>query len=171
MSDRTDELDLVSVAWIVASNDENSIITYEGIRYRLGLPPDYDVKRLIRKRPELFRPGANPDQFEAWTKDMREGRRLPSWIRAKPEAERAASVAALSSDDVFRSQFRANRNAERSPIEIISWGLEHLDRVRKAKLAALDANAKSWQMWLLFVVGVLGLVTQVLVAWFKGTGK
>ena len=55
-----EELDLVSAIWILASNDETSLITYRGIQYRLDLPTAFDIKALIARRPELFRPGANP---------------------------------------------------------------------------------------------------------------
>jgi hypothetical protein len=168
-----EELDLISAIWIMASNDETPLITYGGIRYRLDLPADYDVKALVAKRPELFRPSANPEHLEAWKADMLDGRRLPSWIRVIHDEEvQANTIRSLTVHDVFRSQFRASRNSERSPIEIIKWGLEHLDRLRKAKAEAKDAGAKSWQMWLIFGVGVAGILAQIVVAALKGaSGK
>ena len=42
MATEAEELDIVSAVWIMASNDETSGITYEGIRYRL--------RRLGRRR-------------------------------------------------------------------------------------------------------------------------
>ncbi len=38
------------------------------------------------------------------------------------------------------------------------WGLEHIDRLRKARLEARDPSVKSWQLWLVFAVGVLNIV-------------
>ena len=72
--------------------------------------------------------------------------------------------------DVFRSQFRTNTNAEKSSIDIIKWGLEHLDRLRKAKVDARDASAKKWQMWLVFWVSVVGVVSQFAIALAKYKG-
>ena len=76
----------------------------------------------------------------------------------------------LGPEDVFRSQFRAHANAEKSPIEIIKWGLEHLDRLRKAKVDAKDASAKRWQMWLVFWVSLLGVLSQFAIAFAKHKG-
>jgi hypothetical protein len=45
-----------------------------------------------------------------------------------PESQRGASVDEL--EDFFRSQFRAEEDAPRSPIEVLDWGLKHIDRLR-----------------------------------------
>jgi hypothetical protein len=170
-----EELDIVSAVWMLASNDETSLITYEGIRYRLDLLPSFDVRNLVRKRGELFRLGANAKHLEAWKEEMLAGRHLPSWIRAiTDDAEREKTIKGITVNDVFRSQFRTSRSAgsypwraDRSPIEIIKWGLEHIDRLRKANLEAREATAKSWQMWLIFGGTVLSIVTQIIIAMVK----
>ena len=168
MATEAEELDIVSAVWIMASNDETSLITYEGIRYRLGLAADVDVRTLIRRRGELFRPGANVAHLEAWKTDMLAGRRLPAWIRAVPDAGiREGTIRGLTVVDVFRSKFRTTRDAERSPIEVMKWGLEHIDRLRKARLEAREATAKSWQMWLMFGGTVAGILTQIVIALIK----
>lgn len=53
MATEAEELDVISAAWIMASNDETSLIAYEGIRHRLGLAADVDVRALIRRRDPL----------------------------------------------------------------------------------------------------------------------
>jgi hypothetical protein len=116
----SDELDILSATWILASNDENPIITYEGIKYRLGLPDDYDVKGVVRSRPELFRRGIPEGRLEKWKQDLLLGKHVPSWIRESESTEqRNARINALTAEDGFRSQFRAGEKAPRSPIEII----------------------------------------------------
>jgi len=168
MTTDVDELDTVSAIWILASNDENPLITYEGIRSRLGLPADFSVKALIRKRGELFRQGARVKHLDDWKAEMRGGSWRPSWIRAAgDEGAQQKAIDALTVDDVFRSQFRAVRKAERSPINVISWGLDHIDRLRKSQWEARHATAKRWEMWLAIAVGVLGVVAQVMIAWLK----
>ncbi len=160
MSD--DELGLVSAIWILASNDENPLITYAGIRNRLGLCNDSYVKTIVQKRRELFRLGAPQDQVDAWKARLKEGKGMPSWLNEITDLkQRAKAIDDLSPKDVFRSQFRTTSGAKRSPIEIITWGLEHLDRRQKARLAARDVSAKSWQVWLVFGTSFLGILVQL----------
>lgn len=163
-----DDLDVVSAIWILASNDENPLISYRGLVYRLGLPDQYDLKAVVKSRPELFRLGAGEEQLNSWKTEMRSGRRLPGWIKAIEDRDmRLTAINAINKDDVFRSQFRARIGAEKSQIEIIKWGLEHLDRLRKAKAEARDASAKKWQMWLVFWVSLIGVVSQFAIAYAK----
>lgn len=139
----SDELDILSAIWILASNDENPIVTYEGIKYRLGLPDGYDVKSLIQSRGEMFRRGVPSRRLERWKLEMRANKHLPSWIRdIEDEKERKLKIEALTPDDMFRSQFRSEADAPRSPIEIIKWGLEHIDRLRKAGVEAREEKVK-----------------------------
>lgn len=171
MTDDVQELDLVCAIWIFACNDETSLMTYKGIQHRLDLPEEVDVRALIKKRPELFRPGANPAYLEAWKAEMLQGKRLPGWIKSiDSEGKREAAIRSLSSNDLFRSQFRARKDAERSQIEIIKWGLDHIDRLRKARTEASAASAKRWQMWLVFWVSLAGVVSQFLIAYAKHKG-
>lgn len=169
MASDIEELDLISVIWIIASNDENHLVTYEGIRDRLGLEKSIDVKSLVNTRRELFRPGAPPGELEEWKIAMRYGKRIPPWIKLiQDESKRSLTIENLSHDDVFRSQFRTNRGDSKSAIEIVNWGLEHIERLRKSRIAIRDASAKSWQMWLVFIVGVANIITTIFIAFNKG---
>ena len=171
VSPAADDLDVVSAIWILASNDDNPIITYSGLNHRLGLPEDYNVKMLVASRPELFRPRVPESRLKTWKDRMLSGKSIPGWLTAiENSEERGAAIEAITREDVFRSQFRAHSNAERSPIEIISWGLEHLDRLRKARAEANDASAKKWQMWLVFGVSLIGVISQFLIAFSKYKG-
>ncbi len=170
MATRTqiEELDMVSAIWILASNDENPLMTYRGLAHRLGLPKDCDMKATVASRPELFRPGATESRINAWKTDMRSGKRLPGWIKTlSSDEDRNAAIDAITPNETFRSQFRTHSNAERSPIEIIKWGLEHVDRLRKAWTEEKDASVKRWQMWLVFWVTLLGVVSQFAIAFAK----
>jgi hypothetical protein len=132
----TDELDLLSAIWIMASNDENHLITYQGIIHRLKPPEGFDTRASVARRPELFRPGANKSDLDDWKQRLLAGKDLPSWIRDLPDgSKRQERIDALSVSDVFRSQFRTARNAPQSPLGIIEWGLGHIDRIRAAQLA------------------------------------
>ena len=163
-----DIFDILSAAWILASNDENPIMTYEGITQRLNLPKEFDVRKLIQCRGELFRRGVSYYRLREWKQQMLEGKHLPSWIEdIEDETARKKRIQSLSYDDVFRSQFRAQRDAPRSEVQIIEWGLQHIDRLRKANVEAQEQTAKSWQMWLLFAVSILNTALAVGAALFK----
>ena len=164
-----EEFDLVSAIWILASNDDNHLITYEGIRNRLVLEKSFDVKGLVQRRRELFRPGSPSGELDEWQAAMKNGKRIPPWIKLiQDQSMRLDAINRLNQDDVFRSQFRANRGDSKSAIEIVSWGLEHIDRLRQSKIATRDASAKGWQMWLVFIVGVANIAATLAVAYVKG---
>jgi hypothetical protein len=141
----SDDFDILAAIWILASNDDNPIMTYQGITYRLGLPKDYDAKRLVKSRPELFRSGLPAHRLKEWKAVLLTGRHLPSWIRdIQDGTTQRATIEALTSEDVFRSQFRAERDALKSPVEIIDWGLQHIDRLRKAFVEVREEKVKRW---------------------------
>lgn len=140
-----EEAGLLSAIWILACNDENPIMTYESIRYRLNLPKTYDLQSLIKKRSELFRLGIPSRKLDEWKKEMLSGKSIPSWINEiKDNKAREEVINSLSPNDVFRSQFRAKKENTKSPVELINWGLEHIDRLRKAKV---EEKEISWK-WL-----------------------
>lgn len=154
-----DVFDILSAAWVLACNDENPIITYRGLRYRLDPSGSVDVEALIRSRGDLFRQSVSNERINAWKSDMRSGKHRPSWIRElSSEAERLQAIEALQPRDVFRSQFRTTAGAPPSSIKTIDWGLQHIDRLRKAKYEAHQKSAKSWQMWLVFAVALANFV-------------
>jgi hypothetical protein len=169
MASNLEELDLISAVWILASNDENHLITFEGIRERLGLEENFDVNGLVLRHRELFRPGAPPGELEEWQASMRNESRLPTWIKLiNDKPKRLSAIDGMSQKDVFRSQFRASRGAPKSQVEIVSWGLEHIDRLRKSRIDARDASAKSWQMWLVFGASIANIFATIAVGYIKG---
>jgi hypothetical protein len=109
-------------------------------------------------------------RLREWKGEILRGQHLPPWILIEDQSARKQAIEALTPDDVFRSQFRAEKNALRAPIEIIDWGLQHIDRLRKASLEAHEQLAKSWQMWLVFVIGIINFIVTVVVAFLKEYG-
>jgi AAA+ ATPase superfamily predicted ATPase len=97
-----------------------------------------------------------------------EGKNLPTWIREIEDAKkREQTINGLTVNDVFRSQFRFEENAPRAPLQVIDWGLQHVDRLRKASFEAKDKSAKSWQMWLVFGASLLNIVATIISALLK----
>lgn len=163
-----DTFDVLSATWVCACNDENSIITFESIRHRLNLSQSFDIKGLIQSRGDLFRRSVPSRRLEAWKQDMRSGKRRPSWIREISEdALRSKTIDEITPDDVFRSQFRAGDAAPKSSLEIIDWGLQHIDRLRKSSYEAREKSVKSWQMWLVFWIGVLNVAATLAAIWVR----
>jgi hypothetical protein len=162
-----DEYAVLTAIWILASNDEKAMVTYRGIIHRLNLPATYDINGLVRKHGELFRLTMPPSRLEKWKSDMRIGKHIPSWIREVPIGERARVIESLGPNDGFRSQFRTGEDAPQSPVAVIEWGLNHIERLRKASGEAREATAKSWQIWLVFATGILGVVATIVSALVK----
>jgi hypothetical protein len=163
-----DVFDVLSATWVMACNDEQPIMTYEGIRHRLNLGTDFDVRALIESRGDLFRRGVSDRRLSAWKDVMRGGRHLPSWVRDIQEEElRRRTIDELTIHDVFRSQFRVGDAAPKSSLEVIDWGLQHIDRLRKASFEARDKSAKSWQMWLVFGASLLNIAATIVAALLK----
>ena len=140
-----DELDILSAIWILSANDENPTITYAGIRYRLGLSKDFDVMALVKGRGEMFRSGVPARRLDDWKEAMLAGNHVPSWIRAiGDDSARNARIKTLTTDDVFRNQFRAGANAPAASVELIEWGLQHISRLRKAAADTREEGVRRW---------------------------
>ncbi len=127
----------------MSCNDDNSQITYQGIKHRLGLRDDFDVKALVQSRSELFRKQTTSIQLNSWKSDMLNRERIPSFIQEIEDLNlRTETINALTITDVFRSQFRAEAGSPRSKIQIIEWGLQHIDRLRKSELESKQERTR-----------------------------
>src|SRR5262245_3924703 len=116
----SDVFDVLSATWVFACNDENPILTYDGIRHRLNLSSSYDIRSLVQSRSDLFRRGAPTHRLDAWKKDMKAENRFPNWICeiTQDDALRRKMIDGLTREDVFRSQFRPHSDAPKSSLEI-----------------------------------------------------
>jgi hypothetical protein len=154
-----DKFDVLSALWVLACNDPNSIMSHEGIRYRLKLPSDYDIESLVEERGELFRPEVPPRRLEEWKTAMQlQVSKRPAWIRnLEDEVSQLEAIKKLSVADVFRSQFRTEKDAPPSTLEVLSWGLQHIERLRKANLEAREEMTKRWQLWSVIILSVVNI--------------
>jgi hypothetical protein len=151
-----DEGGVLSAIWILASNDENPIMTYRYLRLRLDLSDSCNVEELIKKHPELFRPGIPSWRLEGWKSKLLSGDKLPVWLKAiESEEEQKKKIGSLTSEDIFRSQFRADSDSPKSPIELIEWGLQHIERLRKAKIEQKETKQKWLKDGLIPVLSLL----------------
>ena len=159
-----DKFDILSALWVLTCNDPISIMTYQGIKYRLNLPADYDIESLVEERGELFRPGIPSRRLEEWKAAMQsQVSKRPAWIRDfSDEQSQLKIIEALSVDDVFRSQFRTEKDAPPSTLEIIDWGLQHIERLRKGNLEAREEVIKRWQLWSVILLSVINIVVTLL---------
>jgi hypothetical protein len=153
---KTDELDILSGIWIMSCNDDNPIMTYRSISQRLDLDDSHDVKAIVRSRPELFRPGILNSRLNAWKDLMRSGKSRPNWIvEIRDQTAQREAIDSINRDDVFRNQFRVEDGAGKCPIEIIDWGLQHIDRLRKA---AADERDEKWRVFSSFILPLVSLL-------------
>jgi len=79
-----------------------------------------------------------------------------AWIRDIEDATlRQEKIDKLSRDDVFRNQFRAKKDSPPAQIEVIKWGLEHIDRLRKAGIEAREEQTKKITGMLIRLISML----------------
>lgn len=141
-----ERLDLVSAIWILASNDDYPEISYQGLRQRLDLSLEMNERQLVGSHAELFRCRIPENRLDELKARYRLGKQIPSWLRQLPEEQRASAIERLTTDDFFRSQFRPQSDAPRSPIEIIDWGLQHIDRLRTAAAELREEELKRFSL-------------------------
>jgi hypothetical protein len=156
-------LDILSSIWILSCNDENPQITYQGIKYRLGLSENFDINNLVSNHAELFRKRTTPKQLTTWKNEMMDGKHLPSWIKdIESDSERKKTIDKLTVHDVFRNQFRAEANSPRSNIEIIKWGLEHIDRLRRTEFEKKQERTRIFTtVWLPILTTLVGVTAVI----------
>lgn len=156
---KPDDFDILSATWILANIDENEMMSFQGIKCRLKLEEDYDLQLLIQSRGDLFRQGVPTFRLQNWKAEMLKGKHLPLWIKEfDDETERKKIIESISENDVFRSQFRTRRDSPQSSLEIINWGLEHIERLRKASIDASEQSAKRWEIWLAICITIINIV-------------
>ncbi|THF85911.1 hypothetical protein E7T09_15500 [Deinococcus sp. KSM4-11] len=121
---------ILVATWIMSCNDQIPMMTYKGIAKRLDVN-EQKVISLIKEYPELFRQRTPNSITQFWKDQMKTGNLLPAWIRdIDTNIEREKAIQELTSDDIFRSQFRTKRDSPASEMEILKWGLEYLKSMR-----------------------------------------
>jgi hypothetical protein len=165
-----DDFGLLSAIWILSCNDQIPYMTYEGIKQRLGLPREYDVRILIAGHGELFRARVPNERLNKWKAEMLAGQRFPSWIREKADLlERRAAIEGLTPEDLFRNQFRTEADAPRADLEVIRWGLEHVESLRSAQAESQEAKVKKWTSMripiLSTIVALVAVISGALLQW------
>lgn len=164
-TDTANHLDILCSIWILACNDKNPQISYQGITQRLGLPEDFDVQTLVQSRGELFRKKTTPNQLNSWKEEMLIGKNLPNWIREiEDQQKRILKINSLKVEDVFRSQFRPEQDSPCSDIQIIDWGLQHIDRLRKA---VLETNNERIRKYSSIYIPILSLLVTLITIVFS----
>lgn len=155
-----DQLSNVAAIWIFACNDEESILTYKGIVDRLEIQ-ESEVHGLLHKHRELFRLGAQLAHIEELRSKYRNAAedKLPRWLRVMSQTDRSKALDSLNETNVFRSQFRTVARAERSPLNITEWGLNHIENLRKVRSEGKEWWLKIVQVGLTFFSLIVALLT------------
>ncbi len=142
-----DDLAITAAIWVMSCNDESSLIPYYGLSYRLGIA-DADARRLVRSRPELFLPGVPPAWLDAWKQTLGGPGTSPGWYQAIPPESRAATLAGIRGADAFCNQFRAEQDSPRCSLDVLRWGVEHLELLRKAASESRRQRRDLWTHWI-----------------------
>jgi hypothetical protein len=168
--DERDEFDILASIWVIASNDTNPIVFYETVYFRLSLSEKYNLKALIEKRGDLFRNHASQHRLEALkNRWLNEASDRPAWLLdGRTEAEQILKIHSLQTNDAFQSQFRGfEGDQSRSSLEVVDWGLQHIERLRKTFLESREDKIKRWQLWSVMILTTLDLIVTIIVALIK----
>ncbi len=142
-----DDLAITAAIWVMSCNDESSLIPYYALSYQLGIA-DADARRLVRSRPELFRPSAPPAWLDAWKQNLGGPGTSPGWYLAIPPESRAATLAGIRGADAFCNQFRAEQDSPRCSLDVMRWGVEHLERLRDRAAESRRQRRELWTHWI-----------------------
>lgn len=160
----SEEFGVLTATWILACNDKNPIMTYRSIQQRLELEnyPLEAIRTVIQSRGELFRKRVPSSYLRRWKQQMLSGKHLPTWMLDVDKSERPKLINDLGPDGVFISQFRADDKQPSweggSTREIIDWGLQHIERLRKASMEVRDEIIRKRQLTVLIVVSILNFL-------------
>lgn len=156
--------DALPAIWVLSCLDETPMMTYHGIVNRTGITED-EARKLVGSRRDLFRPGVPARRLDEWKAKMRKERSLPAWILEMPDAaQQQKAIDELSPKDVFRNQFRVEDHAPKCSLEIISWGLSHLDLIRKSAATIREEKLKRWGTVVLPTAAILVTLAVALTA-------
>lgn len=79
----TENLDLISAIWMFACNDQDTILTYKGVAYRLNKNVT-EMKALVKSRAELFSTVVNARWLADWKHWVKAGKHYPAWVLELP---------------------------------------------------------------------------------------
>jgi hypothetical protein len=185
--------------WMMASQDQTPFLSYQSVASRLYGPIREgevltarvdEVRNLVGRWRELFRPSAHPKDFEEWKHKLDESFTrvqkeeppvgpYPEWLLDLSVPDQEAQLAKLK-QSVFRSQLRIRQGAGKSPPEDIKFGLDYIDSMRSALLDAdkenrantlererdqRDAEKHRRDRWLVFLALLALLVPASVTAW------
>lgn len=162
METKRDELSKVAAIWILASTDENPIITFKSVIERVGYENENEVLNVILKYRELFRHKAQTSQLDKLKNQWRSQQNtdiLPTWLQNKTTEDKERLIDEVSRDTVFRSILRTNYSAPKSSQGSIDWGLRHIDSLRKIESDKTDKRFRNYHLVLTTVSLAVTLAT------------
>jgi hypothetical protein len=125
------------------------------------------VRELIHSRAELFTQVVSSDALTAWKDDIISGDHWPVWVRELLPEQRTATIEGIDSTDVFRSPFRDPNSREPDSIEVINWGIEHIERLYKAQAESREERKKFWST--IVIPAAVPVVTVLFTSWIALT--
>ncbi len=162
---RNDSFDVLNAAWVISCNDQNPMISYEGLIDRnLGVSIS-TLKEIISQKRELFRPYVSSKQLKSWREKMLkllnedDELNIPIWLKKIEVNKRIDKVNSLKNEDFFRCQFRINKDADTVPTEIIQWGLNHIESMRVTAHDERERKYKKYSsVWIPFMSVIVGAI-------------
>jgi hypothetical protein len=190
-TDDPDSFDILSAIWIMTNRDEQPLMFYGDVAYRLERSED-EMKDLVEGQKELFRLGLPkgrlnewkcnklvqagfpaeeaPEEWQCSKYNLQPGKTFPAWLDEKTGQKKELgqvrnALNEIGEDDIFRSQWRLRKDDPAAPQGIIEWGLAYLDRRRKARLEAQKADLETLEVNIrkrhIWLVAVVGAISGI----------
>ncbi len=133
-ADKEKELDFIASVWTFACVTKNAKVEYKNIDHRYKKQFG-DSKKVIDSHRILFLEGrVDPGELIKikWLLLLSRPAWLIEWAKESKQTEYAA-ISNLQSEDFFSTQDRFLDTTPPSPVEVLKWGLEHIERLRNKK--------------------------------------
>jgi len=169
-----DKFDALSALWIIASIEREPRIAIADVQYRLNLADDSLLRELVSERGELFALGCETHDLARWRADVKVSRPHPAWLkRREDDGEDVGRVLeSVSEGDIVRSVFRQGAGQERSPTELLEWGLRHIEALRTASREERE-NRRALRIgfWAPAVSAAVAIAAMLLTAYIQHTAS
>jgi|GEM_PF-1473593 len=132
--DSPEYFDILTAVWILSNNDDNPIMLYDSLNKRLSIPSTIDLKKMVLSRRELFRPGVKKSELEKKKINWKSNHNIPEYLLEFSDEQRKKIINEITEADVFRSQFRIGEKTDKTSIETINWGLNHIEKIRQYRI-------------------------------------
>lgn len=124
---------ILSAIWMISNTEECPLILYKQLYISLKISESIDLKGIIQDNREFFKHGSNQKELDIMKTIWKRDGLNPDYLKTSQKSEEVNNnIDKIGTDDVFKSYFRISGCNEKTSIEIINWGVNHIDKLQQA---------------------------------------